>query len=132
METKFRKHKVPMGLLALLALAGVLLFLGAAVIGGAVAGGMMLGIGVISVAVLCWKMGQRGVYAEWEFQTPEVHPFDCRCPECLPERHPERCQCHECLPVEYPLGQTDESEAAESSATRDSKEFMAVNGHGRS
>ena len=102
METKLKKNKVPMGLLALLLGAGGLIFLGASIISGVVAGGMMLGIGVIAIASVCWKMGQRGVYADWEFQVPVTHPYGCRCPECMDERHPAGCQCDECRPAPQP------------------------------
>ena len=84
METRFKKHKIPMGLFALLILAGSVLFLGAAAVGEAVVGGVLIGVAVIAAAVVCWKMGQRGFYAEWEFQMPVVHPEGCRCLECLP------------------------------------------------
>ena len=127
MEPRFKKHKIPMGLFALLILAGAVLFLGAAAVGEAVVGGMLIGVAVIAVAVVCWKMGQRGFYAEWEFQTPVVHPEGCRCQECLPPRHPEGCQCHECLVVEYPTAQTGYNGDAEPSTATD-KAILAVNG----
>ena len=129
MEGKWRKHNVPMVLL--LVVAGVVLVFGAALVGHAVVGGMLLGVGVIAVAAICWRMGQRGVYAELEFQMPAPHPFNCRCQECLPPRHPERCQCQECLPVEYPPAQAGDNLGVDHPRTRDG-DVVAVNGNGRS
>ncbi|MCY4364624.1 MAG: hypothetical protein OXE17_00120 [Chloroflexi bacterium] len=55
MEPRFKKHKTPMGLFALLILAGAVPFLGAAAVGHAVVGGMLIGVAVIAVAVVCRK-----------------------------------------------------------------------------